>query len=109
ALVRSTILPRISAVGEISFARVNFPREKRMVDLAKARDTPIASSTWEATTLPTIQAEPLEAQTPSRSSAIKSVSESSLGMLRFSVLASTCCQSPLRIAEGTRAEISLHN
>jgi len=67
---------------------VPFPNEKRMADAARSADNPIASKTCDATTEPTMQAEPLEAQTPSRSSAISIVSESKPGKLAFSVLAS---------------------
>src|SRR5213595_2478526 len=75
------------AVAEISSSVVSFPMEKRMADRARASGNPIAKRTCDATTLPTMQAEPLDAQTPSRSSAISIISESSAGRLVFKVLA----------------------
>src|SRR6266550_668574 len=64
AFVRCTISETIPAVAEISSSVVYFPREKRMADRARASGSPIANRTCDATTLPTIQAEPLDAQTP---------------------------------------------
>ena len=72
---------------EISSAVVCLPMENRMADLASASGRPMASKTCDASTLPTMQAEPLDAQTPSRSSAISMVSESSSGRLTFNVFA----------------------
>ena len=68
-----------STVCSISAAVVSLPNEKRMAEAARSGDRPIASRTCEATTEPTMQAEPLEAQTPSRSSAISIVSEAKPG------------------------------
>ncbi len=48
----------------------------------------MASKTCDALTEPTMQAEPLDAQTPSKSSAISIVSESRPMKLMLSVLAS---------------------
>ena len=76
-----------STVCSISDAVVSLPNEKRMAEAARSGDRPIASKTWEATTEPTMQAEPLEAQIPSRSSAMSSVSEAKPGKLTLSVLA----------------------
>ena len=59
-----------------------------MADLALSIGKPMASKTWDALTEPTMQAEPLDAQTPSKSSAISIVSESTLRKLTLSVLAS---------------------
>ena len=70
------------------------PNEKRIAELATFGDAPMASKTCDAMTEPTMQAEPLEAQTPSRSSAIRIVSELKPGKLTFSVLASRSVSLP---------------
>ena len=69
----------------ISSAVVCLPNENRTAELARSIGNPIASKTCDATTEPTMQADPLDAQTPSKSSAISSVSESNPGKLTFSV------------------------
>ncbi len=74
-------------VASISDAVISLPNEKRMAEAARSGGKPIASRTCDATTEPTMQADPLEAQTPSRSSAMSMVSEGNPGKLTFSVLA----------------------
>src|SRR6267378_770938 len=64
---------------------VCLPNEKRTAELARSIDRPIASKTCAATTEPTMQADPLDAQTSSKSSAISIVSESKPGKLTLSV------------------------
>ena len=59
-----------------------------MAERARSIGRPIASKTCDALTDPTMQAEPLEAQIPSKSSAISIVSESTPMKLALSVLAS---------------------
>src|SRR5947208_15880668 len=71
-----------------------FAKEKRTAELARSVGNPIASKTCDATTEPTMQADPLEAQTPSKSSAISSVSESKPGKLTFRVFARRFTGSP---------------
>ena len=90
----------ISPARSISASVVSWPNEKRTAEPASAAGNPIASSTCEATTDPTMQAEPLEAQTPSRSSAIKIVSELNPAKLTLSVLASRSSVSPFWVADG---------
>jgi len=48
------------------------PKEKRTNDPAKAEGTPMARRTWDGDKDPTEQADPLEAQIPSRSKAARS-------------------------------------
>ena len=98
----------ISPARSISFPVVSWPNEKRTAELASDAGKPIASRTCEATTEPTMQAEPLEAQTPSRSSAIKIVSELNPAKLTFSVLASRCAVSPFCVADGKDSAICFH-
>jgi hypothetical protein len=78
----------MSPARSTSASVVSWPNEKRTAELASDTGKPIASSTWEATTDPTMQAEPLDAQTPSKSSAIRIVSELNPAKLTLSVLAS---------------------
>src|SRR5438094_5605648 len=73
---------------------VCLPSENRTADLARSVGNPIASKTCDATTEPTMQADPLEAQTPSKSSAISSVSESKPGKLTFRVFGRRFTGSP---------------
>ena len=84
----------------MSASEVPCPMEKRTVANAVEGSTPIASKTCEGWIEPTMQAEPLETQTPSRSSPIKSDSPSAPGKLTFKVFASERAGSPLRIAFG---------
>ena len=72
----------------MSSAVVRLPSEKRMADLALSIANPMASKTCDALTEPTMQAEPLDAQTPSKSKAISIVSESTPIKLVLSVLQS---------------------
>ena len=78
----------MSPARSTSTSVVSWPNEKRTAELAKDAGNPIASSTCEATTDPTMQADPLDALIPSRSIAIKSVSELNPAKLTLSVLAS---------------------
>ena len=72
----------------ISSLVVCLPNEKRTAELARSVERPMPSNTCDAVTEPTMQAEPLDAQTPSKSSAISIVSELSPGKLTFNVFPS---------------------
>src|SRR5207245_5055798 len=104
--VRYTISETIPAVAEISSAVEYFTMEKRIADRARASGNPIARRTCDATTPPTMQAEPLDAQTPPRSRAMSIVSESSAGRLMFRVFANRRGVSPFRTTGEICAEIS---
>ena len=106
---RSTIFCTASPASLISSAVVHLPSEKRTAERARSTGKPIASKTCDATTEPTMHAEPLDAQTPSRSSAIKSISESSPSKLTFKVLASRGAPSPFCFAAGMFCEIRIHS
>src|SRR5438552_10967884 len=88
------------AARSISSPEVCLPSENRTADLARSIDIPIASKTCEAMIEPTMQAEPLDAQTPSKSSAMSSVSESKPGKLTLSVFARRHTGSPFCWAFG---------
>src|SRR6266566_1955889 len=70
-----------SPAALISSAVVHLPSENRTAERACSIGKPIASNTCDATTDPTMQAEPLDAQTPSKSSAMSSISQSCLALL----------------------------
>ena len=78
-MMRSIAFP----VWSISRSSVFLPNEKRMAELARSFDKPMPSKTCEATTEPTMQADPLDAQTPSKSRAMSKVSELKPGKLTF--------------------------
>ena len=80
-----------------------------MAELARSIDNFMASKTCDATTEPTMQADPLEAQTPSRSSAISIVSESKSEKLTFSVFVSRRFGSPFCFAAGNLFSMRVHN
>src|SRR6202023_3649023 len=86
-ITRSTISPTIFPVAAISSAVVCLPNDRRTADRARSIGKPIASKTCDAETLPTMQAEPLDAQTPFRSSAMSNISESRPSRLTLRVLA----------------------
>ena len=93
----------------LASAVVHLPSERRMAERARSIDRPIASKTCEALTDPTMQAEPLEAQIPSKSSAISIVSDSIPIKLTFSVLVSRRTGSPFCCASGKRFVMFFHN
>src|SRR5437667_5323646 len=97
------------AARSISSAEVCLPNENRTADLARSIDIPIASKTCEATTEPTMQAEPLEAQTPSKSSAISSISESIPSRLTFRVCAKRGAFAAFCSASGTFCAIRVQS
>jgi hypothetical protein len=93
----------------ISSAVVHLPSENRTAERALSIGKPIASKTCDATTEPTMHADPLEAQTPSRSSAISNISESSPSRPTFNVFASRGEFAPFCFASGTFSEIRVQN
>src|SRR6476469_4960272 len=98
----------IDAALSISSFVVCLPSEKRIADDASSVDNPMASKTCDAITDPTMHADPLAAQTPSRSSAIRIVSELRPGKLTLSVFAREGAPLPFRIASGQTAAILFH-
>ena len=64
---------------------MDLSRENRSELAARADGRPIASKTCDGSIDPTMQAEPLEAHTPSRSSAINRLSASEDGKVTFTV------------------------
>ena len=64
------------------------PIENRMELPARAGERPIACKTWDGCIDPTMQAEPLEAQTPSMSSAMSRLSALDPGNVMFAVFQS---------------------
>ena len=73
---RAKISASACAVASISARVVDRPSEKRTADRAISGDRPIASNTCEGSTLPTMQADPLEAPIPARSSDMSRLSAS---------------------------------
>ena len=105
---RWTISRMASPAALISVAVVGLPNENRTADRARSTGKPIASKTCDARTDPTMQAEPLDAHTPFRSSAINMVSESSPTKLTFSVFDNRGAVPPFRQTSGNASAIRVH-
>src|SRR5579863_468740 len=89
-----------SPARAISAAVVLQPRLMRKELRAAAGSRPIASSTWEGSTAPAAQAEPIDTSTPSRSSAINIVSPSTYGKVRLRVFWMRSRRGPFRRSPG---------
>src|SRR3990170_6521782 len=73
---RDTIPGRTSSTYSISSRVLSLPTVRRRLPRASSSGTPIAVSTWEGSREPEVQAEPLDADTPCRSSAMRIASPS---------------------------------
>ena len=91
---------KISAAWTISASVVVRPREKRTPLEARVSARPIAFRTWEGSSEPEEQAEPLEAATPLRSRFISRVVPSAPGTETFTLLGRRRVGWPFRIRSG---------
>ena len=80
-------------------------RESHAALCVSACDRPSASRTWEGSTAPLEQAEPLDTQKPFRSSAITSDSPSMPSKQRFVVFGARSASAPLTLTSGTRSRM----
>ena len=84
--IRSIAIGNFSKTKSISSSVVSLPREKRIKDDASFLDLPRAERTWEGLREPEEQAEPEEAQIPSKSRAASKVMLSISGTVNEQVL-----------------------
>lgn len=100
---RSQTRPTVTTVWSISASVRVRHKENRRERFARAGEIPMAIRTWEGCRDPTIHAEPLEAQIPSISSAMRRLSESELGKVTLVVLGRRCWGVPFTTSPGQRS------